>query len=151
MSNVTSGILGAMAATLAFGAVHLEVATGNDLVGSAQRETGTVGIAHSPANLAATTQAATTQNVNRSAKGDRELAIHPSGGLTISFKVPGADDASVALRMPNGDAAEARRKPPVPAKLEKGSAVERKPIACEPVVSALTAVAKDLGPGRCIT
>ncbi len=55
MSNVTSGILGAVAATLALGAVHLEVATGNDLVGSAQRDSGTVGIAHSPANIAAVT------------------------------------------------------------------------------------------------
>lgn len=146
MSNVTSGILGAVAATLALGAVHLEVATGNDLVGSAQRETGTVGIAHAPAILAAT-----TQNVNRSAKGDRDLVVQPSGGVTISFKVPGADDASVALRMPAADAADARRKLPVPARLEKGSAVDRKPIACEPVVSALTAVAKELGPGRCIT
>jgi hypothetical protein len=147
MSNVTSGILGAVAATLALGAVHLEVATGNDLVGSAmQRDRSTVGIAYSPANIAAT-----TQNVNRSAKGDRDLAVQPSGGLTISFKVPGADDASVALRMPAGDAADARRKPVVPAKFEKGSAVERKQVACEPVVSALTAVAKQLGPGRCIT
>jgi hypothetical protein len=146
MSNVTSGILGAVAATLAFGAVHLEVATGNDLVGSAQRDSGTVGIVHSPANIAAT-----TQNVNRSAKGDRDLTVQPSGGLTISFKVPGADDASVALRMPPADAADAGRKPPVPARVEKGSAIDRKPIACEPVVSALTAVAKQLGPGRCIT
>ena len=146
MSNVTSGILGAVAATLALGAVHLEVATGNDLVGSAQRASGTVGIAHAPANLAAI-----PQNVNRSSKGDRDLAVQPSGGVTISFKVPGADDASVALRMPAGDAADARRKPAVPAKLEKGSAVDRKPVACEPVVSALTAVAKELGPGRCIT
>jgi hypothetical protein len=146
MSNVTSGILGAVAATLALGAVHLEVATGNDLVGSAQRGSGTVGVAHSPANIVAA-----AQNVNRSAKGDRDLAVQPSGGVTISFKVPGADDASVALRMPAGDAADARRKVPVPVKMEKGSAADRKPIACEPVVSALTAVAKQLGPGRCIT
>jgi hypothetical protein len=147
MSNVTSGILGAVAATLALGAVHLEVATGNDLVGSAmQRDRSTVGIAQPPANIAVT-----NQNVNRSAKGDRDGVVQPSGGVTISFKVPGADDASVALRMPTGDAADARRKPPIPVKLEKGSAVERKTIACEPVVSALTEVAKQLGPGRCIT
>lgn len=146
MSNVTSGILGAVAATLALGAVHLEVATGNDLVGSPRRDGGTLGIAHSPANIAAA-----TQNVNRSAKGDRDLSVQPSGGVTISFKVPGADEASVALRMPAGDAADARRKPPIPVKLEKGSAVERKTIACEPMVSALTEVAKQLGPGRCIT
>ncbi|MEH2510825.1 hypothetical protein V1291_002179 [Nitrobacteraceae bacterium AZCC 1564] len=146
MSNVTSGILGAVAATLALGAVHLEVATGNDLVGSAQRDRGTVGIAYSPVNIAAA-----PQNVNRSAKGDRDLTVQPSGGVTISFKVPGADDASVAVRMPAGDAADARRKVRVPAKTEKGSAADRKPIACEPVVSALTAVAKQLGPGRCIT
>lgn len=149
MSNVTSGILGAVAATLALGAVHLEVATGNDLVGSAaQRASSTVGVAHSPANIIANS---TSQDVNRSAKGDRDLAVQTSGGLTISFKVPGADNASVALRMPAGDAADARRKPLVPVKLEKGSAVERKQVACEPVVSALTAVAKELGPGRCIT
>jgi hypothetical protein len=147
MSNVTSGILGAVAATLAFGAVHLEVATGNDLVGSVQRDSATVGIARAPATLSTT-----AQNVNRSTKGDRDLTVQqPSGGVTISFKVPGADDASIALRMPAGDAADARRKSPIPAKFERGSAADRKTVACEPVVSALTAVAKELGPGRCIT
>jgi hypothetical protein len=144
MTNVASGILGAVAATLALGAVHLEVATGNDLVGPA-RGNGTVGIAHSPGGISL------NQNVNRSAKGDRDVAVQPSGGMTISFKVPGAEDSSVALRMPAADAADARRKSPVPAKVEKGSALERKQVACEPVVSALTEVAKQLAPGRCIT
>ncbi len=145
MAYVASGILGAVAATLALGAVHLEVATGNDLLGPAQRGNGTVGIAHSPGEISV------NQNVNRSAKGDRDAVVQSSGGITISFKVPGAEDASVALRMPTGDAADAFRKLPVPAKVEKGSALDRKPIACEPVVSALTAVAKQLAPGRCIT
>lgn len=145
MANVASGILGAVAATLAFGAVHLEVATGNDLVGFAQPGSVTVGITHPPGGMSV------DQNVNRSAKGDRDIAVQPSGGKTISFKVPGADNASVALRMPAGDAADARRSLPVPARVEKGSALDRKQVACEPVVSALTEVAKQLAPGRCIT
>ena len=88
-------------------------------------------------------------NVDRSAKGDREAVGAPVNGVTISFKVPGSDDSSVMVRMPSGDAADARKAPV--STVGKGSSAGSRPVACEPVVSVLTAVAKQLAPGRCIT
>jgi len=141
MSNMASGILGAVAATLALGAVHLEVAAGNDLLGPARR------------GDASLTAPAATQAVNRAAKGDRG-AMTPAAAdaVTVSFRVPGLADQSVMMRVPTGAAVEARRRTPAPAGNTSGNgAVRRQAIACEPVVSVLTAVAKQLEPGRCIT
>ena len=140
MANLASGTLGVVAGMLALGAVHLEVSAGNDLLGPVQRsEAPTVASARAePIAI----------NVDRSAKGDREGVAAPAGGVTISFKVPGSEDSSVMVRMPSGDAADARK---APATVGKGSSAGTRPIACEPVVSVLTAVAKQLAPGRCIT
>lgn len=146
MSHMASGILGAVAATLALGAVHLEVAAGNDLLGPAQRGDASTGLARPEGNTS-------MANVNRMAKGDRDVAARPTEGVTISFRVPGMPDSSVMMRMPAGGAADALRRAPVPAKTssERGSAAPAKTIACEPVVSVLTSVARQLAPGRCIT
>ena len=139
MSNMASGVLGAVAATLALGAVHLEVASGNDLLGPAQR------------GDAALTAPAATQAVDRAAKGDRGV-VTPADGVTLSFRVPGVADQSVMMRVPTGAAVEALRKTPAPAGASSGNgAPRRQAIACEPVVRVLTAVAKQLEPGRCIT
>lgn len=140
MSNMASGVLGAVAATLALGAVHLEVASGNDLLGPAQR------------GDAALTAPAATQAVDRAAKGDRGVVTPAADGVTLSFRVPGVADQSVMMRVPTGAAVEALRKTPAPAGASSGNgAPRRQAIACEPVVSVLTAVAKQLEPGRCIT
>jgi len=130
-----------MAGMLALGAVHLEVSAGNGLLGPALR---------GDASVAAPAHAqAIAVNVDRSAKGDRETAVAPAGGVTLSFRVPGADDSSVMVRMPPGGAAEARKAPV--STIGKGSSAGNRPVACEPVVSVLTAVAKQLAPGRCVT
>lgn len=126
---------------LALGAVHLEVSAGNDLLGPVQRGDASVAVPVRAESVAI--------NVDRSAKGDRETVVASGGGVTISFKVPGSDDSSVMVRMPSGDTAEARKAPV--STVGKGSSAGTKPIACEPVVSVLTAVAKQLAPGRCIT
>jgi hypothetical protein len=140
MSNMASGILGAVAATLALGAVHLEVASGNDLLGPARR---------GDASLMAP---AATQAIDRTAKGDRGAVAPVSpDGVTLSFRLPGIADQSVVMRVPTGAAVEALRKTPAPAGLSGNGAPRRQAIACEPVVSTLTAVAKQLEPGRCIT
>lgn len=146
MSYLASGTLGVVAGVLALGAVHLEVSAGNGLLGPAQRGDATM---TSPARTEAV-----AINVDRSAKGDRDPAVTPAGGgVTISFKVPGSSDSSVMVRMPSGDAADALRKAPVPTigTTGKGSSAGARPVACEPVVSVLTAVAKQLAPGRCVT
>jgi hypothetical protein len=138
MSNLASGLLGAVAATLALGAVHLEVASGNDLLGPVQR---------GDASLSAP---AALQAVDRAAKGDRGAVTSKSESVTLSFRIPGVADQSVAMRVPAGAAVEALRKTPAGASPTHGAA-KRQAIACEPVVSVLTAVAKQLEPGRCVT
>jgi hypothetical protein len=150
--------------------VHLEVAAGNDGLGAAQRgdasmiepvgSTGEAGATEGRVRPESAIQSATPKlviNVDRSAKGDRELASAPLPGLTLSFKVPSLPDSSVLMRVPAGDTADALRKVPAPAgkDLSKGSSERSsagpRPVACEPVVSVLTAVAKQLEAGRCVT
>lgn len=134
MSHMASGILGTVAATLALGAVHLEVAAGNDLLGPAQR---------GDASLSAT-----TPDVNRVIKGDRLASNKTAESVTISFKVPGATDSSVALRVPTGEATAQKREPSDTA---NNAPRKRQQVACELTVSQMTAVAKQLQPGRCLT
>ncbi len=146
MSYMASGTLGAVAAVLALGAVHLEAA-GNDALGPVQRgDAGVITPARAGAGEAIVT------NVDRSAKGDRETTVSPAGGLTISFRLPGLPDTSVMMRVPSGQAADALRKAPASTTGSgKGSSAGSRPIACEPVVSVLAAAAKQLDVGRCIT
>lgn len=141
MASLASGTLGVMAGVLALGAVHLEVSAGNGLLGPMQRGDASLAAPARPEPIMV--------NVDRSAKGDREAVGAPVNGVTISFKVPGSDDSSVMVRMPSGDAADARKAPV--STVGKGSSAGSRPVACEPVVSVLTAVAKQLAPGRCIT
>ena len=145
MSYMASGSLGVVAAVLALGAVHLEVSAGNDLLGPVQRGDATTTMPAGPAGEVIAI------NVDRSAKGDRDPAVAAAGGVTISFKVPGMTDSSVMVRMPAGEDANAQRKAPSTVGSGKGSSAGTRPVACEPVVSVLTAVAKQLAPGRCIT
>lgn len=158
MSHMASGILGAVAATLALGAVHLEVAAGNDLFGPAQRGEPSVFDARTfeaqTTGLARPDSGSVIQNVDRSAKGDRDTVVRAAGGSTLSFRIPGIPDGSILLRVPSGEAADAVRKAPAVgggSTSPRGSAAGPRAIACEPSVSVLTAVAKQLEPGRCIT
>jgi hypothetical protein len=86
--------------------------------------------------------------VNRSGKGDRDAVPGGVPSATLSFSVNGLDATSIAMRLPL--AAREQAGDPVkvaPAKAGRAKAM----IACEPVVSPLTEVAKLLGPGRCVT
>lgn len=144
MSYMASGTLGAVAAVLALGAVHLEVSA-NDALGPVQRGDARL---MTPVR----TGEPIMTSVDRSAKGDRETAVSPIGGLTLSFTLPGLPDTSVMMRVPAGEAADALRRAPVSTTgSSKGSSAGSRPIACEPVVSVLTDVAKRLQAGRCIT
>jgi hypothetical protein len=131
MSQVFSGILGAIAVSLNFGAAQF--ASGSDLHGQ---------------QVSAPAAEAT---VNREAKADRADA--PAMSLktqTISVKVDGLSDTSILVRVPLAQASrkEARNAPPAPT---VSKAPVARTVACEPVVSVLTEVAKQLQPGRCIT
>jgi hypothetical protein len=130
MSKISSGILGAIAVSLSFGAAQF--ALGSDLHRLQQ-----------PATPAA------EATVNREAKADRADA--PATGLktqTISVRVDGLADTSILVRVPlvRKEASSSTKAAP---------AVSSKPmsrtVACEPVVSVLTEVAKQLQPGRCVT
>lgn len=146
MSHMASGILGVVAGTLALGAVHLEVAAGNDFLGPVQR--GDARAVDSAAPQGATEIAS---HVNRAAKGDRHATVQLSEGVTIAFKMPGVSDTSYMMRVPVGDAADAVKRASSPNVAGKGSVRVRSPVACEAVVSVLTAVARQLQPGRCVT
>ncbi len=82
--------------------------------------------------------------INRSAKGDRE-AVPPGAApaRTVQLRTDRLADTSVLVRIPVQK--DARNLPPAqPAK-------PKMTVACEPVVSVLTEVAKLLQPGRCVT
>ena len=167
MSYVASGTLGVVAAVMALGAVHLEVAAGSDGLGPAQRGDASVFMPLETSKKAAIARPAAIQpvavqrlvEVDRSAKGDRPVTSLQSGGLTLSFRVPSIPEMSVLMRVPAGATADALRKAPAPTTgkaLPKGSpdrssSSGRRPVACEPVVSILTDVARQLEAGRCVT
>ena len=132
MSKLFSGILGTLAVSLSLGAA--QYASGSDLVGLARQST-----------AVATTPDAT---INREAKADRADA--PANALqtrTISVSVDGLSDTSILVRVPVARK-EARNTSPAPVLAKQPVA---RTVACEPVVSVLTEVAKQLQPGRCVT
>lgn len=88
-----------------------------------------------------------THDVNRAGKADRIADLKPAAvpTRTVSMRLNDLADTSVLLRVPSD---EARNVTP-PALLQTRS--RRPTVACEPVVSSLTEVAKLLQPGRCVT
>jgi len=135
MSNTGKGLIGALAMTLgAMGAAQL--AFGQDLAGSFQ-------------SFTAASTAASNYDVNRSAKTDRAPRVTtPATPMqTISVQLSGLTATSVVVRIPVTQ--DDRDSTPTP--LLTNSAPKRPAVACEPVVSVLTDVAKQLQPGRCVT
>ena len=132
MSKIFSGMLGALAVSVSLGAA--QYASGSDLVGLARQS-----------SAAATAPEAA---INRQAKADRAAA--PANALqsrTISVSVDGLSDTSILVRVPVARK-EARSTAPAP---RSGNQPAARTVPCEPVVSVLTEVAKQLQPGRCVT
>jgi hypothetical protein len=128
----SKGILGAIAVSLTFGAA--QYALGRDLAGTEQ---GSFQVAPGTSETV----------INRAAKADR--AGMPSATVetrTISLRFNGLPDTSVLLRVP---VAKEARNNPAPFLTKSGD--RKLAVACEPVVSVLTEVAKQLQPGRCVT
>ena len=131
-------IFGALAAAATLGAVQL--AFGHDLADRFQAVT-------EPAGVASIDGAS---SINRTAKADREAAPKAAGeARTVQFKVDSLADTSVLVRIPVQK--DARNLPPVSPAAKPASDKAKKMVACEPVVSVLTEVAKLLQPGRCVT
>jgi hypothetical protein len=133
MSRTFAGILGAIAVSLSFGAVQF--ASGSDLHGLKPQSE------------------APEATINRDAKTDRaDLPATSPKTQTISVRVDGLSDTSILVRVPVAQATrkETRNESPAPT-VAKEPVSNRRTVACEPVVSVLTEVAKQLQPGRCIT
>jgi hypothetical protein len=123
------GILGASAVSLTFGAVQF--ASGRDLGSLSQ------------APVSEVTLVSAGLGIDRTAKGDRAASVSALAGRTqtISLRLEGLSDTSVLVSVPVAHAAR---------DTSFAKPGDRK-VACEPVVSVLTEVAKQLQPGRCIT
>jgi hypothetical protein len=87
------------------------------------------------------------ETVNRAAKADRAFAAPAMPTHTIAFRPGDLPATSVLVRIPLTK--QARETPRAPLLLRSD---QSKPmVACEPVVSVLTEVARKLQPGRCVT
>ena len=134
MSQIQKVFLGAVAIVATLGAVQVQLASGHDLADRWQA------VADKPGH-----------DVNRAGKADRLAEIKPGvvSTRTVSMRLNDLVDTSVLLRVPavieTGNA-----KPPVLLQNRK-QGPKRPTIACEPMVSSLTEVAKLLQPGRCVT
>ena len=130
MSQLSRGILAAIAISLGLGVASF--AAGHDLAGTLVDTAGTPG-----------------SDINRAAKADRAAGLKASAApmRTIALRLDGLSDTSVLIRIPVAQAERAGSPTPSPVTPAKGEAV----VACEPLVSVLTEIAKQLQPGRCLT
>ena len=121
LKNLRTGILGAIAFSLSFGAVQL--ASGHD------RSSGP--------------SASWDNGVNRAVKSDRIDKLAASVPMrTYSIRPEGLANTSVVIRIPLRRETE---------NSDPAKDLTKRPIACEPVVSVLTEIAKQLQSGRCVT
>ena len=125
MSQILKGIFGALAVSLTLGAVQF--ASGHDLTG---RDTA---------------PAIPEMGINRAAKADRDtVPLSKIHTRTVALRLDSLAETSVLIRVPVAEETRAR---PAPSLLKPGKTA----LACEPMVSVLTEVAKQLQPGRCVT
>jgi hypothetical protein len=138
MSGKVSGILATVAVSLSFGAVQL--ASGRDLAATGRD--------------ASQAQDVTSDNgINRGAKSDRVNTprVPAPQSQTISVRLDGLAATSILIRLPVQLREEARNRFDPPALTKQPASARRSAVACEPLVSVLTEVAKQLQPGRCVT
>jgi hypothetical protein len=138
MSRLVIGIFGAIALSLSFGAAQF--ALGRDLSEATQ---------DGLPNSLPEPSAAGEIGVNRALKADRVASVagSPSQMRTISLRLDGFSDTSFLVRVPVANGAGNPSSAPSATK----SGNRKMTVACEPVVSVLTEVAKLLQPGRCVT
>lgn len=126
MSHLVRGLFGAIAIAGSLGVAQLAV--GGDLGQQARLQAGSAEV---------------IQSVNRDGKSDRVALQALVPGQTYGVTLVGQ---SVLVRVPDAQVGQAMR-PAAP----RPTAAPRRMVACEPVVSVLTEVAKQLEPGRCMT
>jgi hypothetical protein len=138
MSRLTKAISGV--AALAVISCAAQLALGRDLTPALQDRT------HPPIDQPVSSPTS-LDTVNRGTKSDRAAGPAGSPALTrtVSLKLDGFSTTSFLLRVPMADG-----KPSSVAPAAKAGA-RRPMVACEPVVSVLTEVVRQLQPGRCVT
>ena len=142
MSRLATGIYGAIALSLTLGAAQL--ASGRDLSEASQD-----GLQQDRLQKAFQEPLTTGGTaVNRAAKADRVAGVagSPAQTRTIALRLDGFSDTSFLVRVPVANGADNPLS--VPSAIKPG---RKMMLACEPVVSVLTEVAKRLQPGRCVT
>jgi hypothetical protein len=134
MSQISRAIFASAAVSLTLGAVPL--ALGRDLYGAQDPQAALGG---TPATA-----------INRAAKADRIAGVAHADvpTQTISLRLSGVSDTSVLVRIPVAQAASGGASA-APSWTKSGDG--KRAVACEPVVSVLTDIAKRLAPGRCVT
>jgi hypothetical protein len=143
MSRLATGIYGAIALSLTLGAAQL--ASGRDLSDASQdglQQDRLQSAFREPLTTGGTA-------VNRAAKADRvaSMAGSPAQTRTIALRLEGFSDTSFLVRVSVANGADGASS--APALIKPGN--RKMMVACEPVVSVLTEVAKRLQPGRCMT
>jgi hypothetical protein len=133
MPQIFSGIFGAVAVSLTLGAMPL---TGRDISGDTQDASGAQDASGTPATA-----------INRATKADRAARVAGPATQTISLRLNGFSDTSFLVRIPVAQAT--RKGSSIPPMIKSGDG--KMAVACEPVVSVLSELAKRLEPGRCVT
>ncbi|GAB1717386.1 MAG: hypothetical protein NTAFB05_24280 [Nitrobacter sp.] len=130
MFRVSAGVLGALAVVMLPGTTHF--ASSRDLAAS---------------------ENVNAAMVNRAVKADRGVVrASQAEGRTVSVRLERLPDASIVIRIPEGRHMVAGNRAVKPrSRRAPSSSRARRMIACEPVVSLLTDIAKQLQPGRCVT
>jgi hypothetical protein len=153
MSQLSTGILGAVAVSMVCGAVQF--ASGRDLP-AGDRPAGLQDrLLQDRLEYPQNSMSAAETAINRGAKSDRvaDRVARVTGAATrtISLRLDGLDDTSMLVRIPLAKEVgkEAGDNLPSPSTTKPGD--RKATVACEPVVSVLTEVAKLLQPGRCVT
>jgi hypothetical protein len=137
MSRLIAGISGVLALSLLSGAA--EFALGRDLPPAAEYAE-----YHAPMSSSSPVEGA--PSINRGSKADRAAGPAGSPALmrTVSLQLTAFSDTTFLVRIP-----VAAGTPPA-TRAPARSTIRRSMVACEPVVSVLTEVAKQLEPGRCV-
>lgn len=143
LRGLSTGILGGLSIALTFGTIQF--ASGRDLAGFGMASASSV-------------PSAEISSVNRSAKSDREIVRGTQmPGRTLAVRVDSLPDTSILVRVPVAQVRQiavggpTAAFPPVRPSRIPVTSESKSTVACEPVVSLLTEVAKQLPPGRCLT
>jgi len=150
MARITRVTLALIAVGVGVGAIQL--ASGREDLGAAISADSGAGAALVVPSVSVRNVATT---VNRAAKSDRAVGSVSTSQTqrTITLRLEGIPDTSVLVQIP------VQIGPKVQDEARDGPAISSAPrsttgkpmIACEPVVSVLTEVARRLPPGRCLT